>query len=103
VVPKGVATDKLSAILQLLKYMLQPKQQAITFDKGYFYPGPAVKGVTIDMAPQASQDVISKFGRPEYKDLIANNPNETSLPASDQVTAFDTWDRTVPGDKVGKK
>jgi putative spermidine/putrescine transport system substrate-binding protein len=103
VVPKGVSTDKLSAILQLLKYMLQPKQQAITFDKGYFYPGPAVKGVTIDMAPQESQDVINKFGRPEYKDLIANNPNETSLPASDQVTAFDLWDRTVPGDKVGKK
>jgi putative spermidine/putrescine transport system substrate-binding protein len=103
VVPKGVSKDKLSAILQFMKYMLQPKQQAITFDKGYFYPGPAVKGVTIDMAPQESQDVISKFGRPEYKDLIANNPNETSLPASDQVTAFDTWDRTVPGDKVGKK
>jgi putative spermidine/putrescine transport system substrate-binding protein len=103
VVPKGVSTDKLSAILQLIKYMLQPKQQAITFDKGYFFPGPAVKGVTIDMAPQESQDVISKFGRPEYKDLIANNPNETSLPANDQVTAFDIWDRTVPGDKVGKK
>jgi putative spermidine/putrescine transport system substrate-binding protein len=103
VVPKGVSTDKLSAILQLIKYILSPQQQAVTFDKGYFYPGPAVKGVTIDMAPKESQDAITKFGRTEYADLIANNPHETSLPAADQVKAFDTWDRTVPGDKVGKK
>ena len=26
---------------------LTPEQQAIAYDKGYFYPGPAVKGVTL--------------------------------------------------------
>ena len=98
-IPKGISNDKLSAILNLLQYMLEPKQQAITYDKGYFYPGPAIKGVTLDMAPQASQDVITKFGRPEYTDLIANNPQETSLPADAQVTAFGLWDTKIGATK----
>jgi putative spermidine/putrescine transport system substrate-binding protein len=51
------------------------------------------------MAPQHSQDVIAKFGRPEYASLIADNPVQTSLPAAAQVTAFDTWDRLVGSKK----
>ena len=51
------------------------------------------------MAPQASQDVITKFGRPEYADLIANNPQETSLPADAQVTAFGLWDSKIGATK----
>jgi putative spermidine/putrescine transport system substrate-binding protein len=95
VVPKGADKDKLSAVLNLMKFALQPKEQAITYDQGYFYPGPAVKGVTIDMAPQKSQDTIREFGRPEYDDLIKNTPKETSLPAGAQVAAFDLWDKKV--------
>ncbi len=98
-VPKGVSKDKLAAILQLVQYMLDPKQQAITFDSGYFYPGPAIKGVTIDMAPQKSQDVVRQFGRPEYDDLIKNNPVEVSLPPQDQVTAFQLWDQKIGSTK----
>src|SRR6266536_808961 len=85
IVPKGITADKLSAILNLLRWMLTPEQQAKAYDKGYFYPGPAVKGVTLDMAPQESQDAIEKFGRKEYDNLIKNNPQETSLPAEQQV------------------
>ncbi|NJC66770.1 extracellular solute-binding protein [Planosporangium flavigriseum] len=92
-VPNGIGTNKLSAVLNLIRYMLQPKQQAITFDNGYFYPGPAVKGATIDLAPTDSQDVIRKFGRPEYDNLIRNSPKETPLPADAQARAFDLWDR----------
>ena len=94
-VPKGVSNDKLSAIINLLQYMLTPQQQAIAFDKGYFYPGPAVKGVTLSMAPQASQDAINTFGRAEYAGLIANNPQESSLPAEQQVAAFAKWDTEI--------
>jgi putative spermidine/putrescine transport system substrate-binding protein len=95
VVPRGVDRNKLPAVLGLIRYMLQPKQQAITFDRGYFHPGPAVKGVTLDMAPADSQDVIRKFGRPEYDDLIKNNPKETPLPVEAQSKAFDLWDQKV--------
>lgn len=52
-------------LIDVLNYILQPKQQAIAYDAGYFYPGPAVKDVTIEMAPQESQDTISEFGRPD--------------------------------------
>jgi putative spermidine/putrescine transport system substrate-binding protein len=102
VVPKGVSTDKQSAILLLLQHMLTPEQQAKAYDKGYFYPGPAVKGVDISMAPAASQKAIQDFGRPEYDQLIASNPLEVPLDAKSLVAAFDKWDRDVGGAKVKK-
>jgi putative spermidine/putrescine transport system substrate-binding protein len=102
VVPKGVSADKQSAILLLLQHMLTPEQQAKAYDKGYFYPGPAVKGVDISMAPADSQKAIQDFGRPEYDQLIANNPLEVPLDAKSLVAAFDKWDRDVGGAKVKK-
>ncbi|GAA0362359.1 extracellular solute-binding protein [Actinoallomurus spadix] len=101
-IPRGVSADVLSADLQLIKWMLTPQQQAKAYDTGYFYPGPAVNGVTISMAPAKSQQTIRQFGRPEYEKWIAQFPKETSLPAKEQVTAFDQWDRTVGGGKVHK-
>ncbi len=100
VVPKGVSADTMSAIVNLLQFMLTPKEQAIAFDSGYFYPGPAIKGVTIDMAPADSQQVIQKYGRPEYDQLITSVPNETSLPADQQVAAFAKWDQLIGAAKA---
>jgi putative spermidine/putrescine transport system substrate-binding protein len=95
VIPKGVDKDKMSAILNYLKFAMEPKEQAHNYTGGYFYPGPAVKGVTLDMAPPKVQEQIKQFGRPEYDDLIKNNPKETSLPADAQVEAFSIWDQKV--------
>ena len=100
VIPRGVSEDVLSADLALIQWMLKPQQQAKAYDKGYFYPGPAVKGVTLDMAPQESQDAIKQFGREEYDDLIKDNPQETSLPAEQQVAAFQQWDREIGSGKT---
>jgi putative spermidine/putrescine transport system substrate-binding protein len=100
VVPKGVSADKQAAILQLLQFMLTPEQQAKAYDKGYFYPGPAIKGVELAQAPQESKDAITEFGRPEYDKLIADNPTEVPLDAKALVAAFDKWDREVGGSKV---
>jgi putative spermidine/putrescine transport system substrate-binding protein len=100
VVPRGVSDDVLAANLALIEWMLTPDQQAKAYDKGYFYPGPAVKDVTIDMAPKESQDAIEQFGRPEYEDLIKDNPQETSLPAEQQVAAFQRWDREIGSGKT---
>lgn len=98
-IPKGVSADVVAADLKLIAWMLKPDQQAIAYDDGYFYPGPAIKGVTLSMAPEKSQETIKKFGRPEYAALIANNPVQTSLPSSAQVAAFDQWDRKVGSQK----
>lgn len=100
VIPKGVSPDQMSAVLNLIEWMLQPDQQAIAYDDGYFYPGPAVEGVTLDMAPEESQEAIEEFGRPEYEQWIEQYPKETSLPAEQQVTAFDIWDRTIGAGRV---
>jgi ABC-type uncharacterized transport system YnjBCD substrate-binding protein len=100
VIPDGVSPDELSAALNLIEWMLQPDQQAIAYDSGYFYPGPAVDGVTLDMAPEESQQVLEEFGRPEYEAWIEDYPKETSLPAQQQVAAFDTWDRTIGSGRV---
>lgn len=95
VIPKGVSDEKVNVLLDVINFVLQPKQQAIAYDEGYFYPGPAVKDVTLDMAPQASQDVIAEFGRPEYEDWIANNPLEIPLEPARMVDAFRIWDEQV--------
>src|SRR3954451_24428929 len=95
VIPKGVDKDKMSAVLNLLKFMMEPKEQARMYTAGYLYPGPAVKNVTLDMAPTEVQTQLKPFLRPEYDDLIKNNPKETSLPADAQVKAFELWDQKV--------
>src|SRR3982751_3863639 len=74
VIPKGVDVDHQAAILLLLAHMLTKEQQAKAYDKGYFYPGPAVKDVDLAMAPADSQKALTDFGRPEYDQLIAGNP-----------------------------
>ena len=100
VVPKGIAEDKLAVLLDLMTYLLEPEQQALAYDDGYFYPGPAIEGVGIDMAPPESQQVIEEYGRPEYEDMIAEHPKETPLIGDPLVTAFDKWDREIGGSKV---
>jgi putative spermidine/putrescine transport system substrate-binding protein len=97
-VPKGLAADKMAVILDMMGFMLTKEAQAFTYDAGYFYPGPAVKGVTLDMAPAESQAVIKEFGRPEYDKMIADTPAELPLDPDKMVVAFRMWD-----EKVGAK
>lgn len=99
VIPKGVPKDKLDALFKLMNFLLEPAQQAMTYDDGYFYPGPAVKGVTLEMAPAHSQEVIRKFGRPEYAKLLAERPHVQPLSAQAMVAAFQKWDREIGSQK----
>jgi putative spermidine/putrescine transport system substrate-binding protein len=99
VIPNGVPKEKLDVLHKMMNFMLEPAQQAMTFDDGYFYPGPAVKGVTIDQAPAKSQDVIKKYGRPEYAKLLADRPHVVPLNATAMVAAFQKWDREIGSQK----
>jgi putative spermidine/putrescine transport system substrate-binding protein len=94
-VPKGVSNDKLAVLIDLMNHLLTKEQQAYTYDEGYFYPGPAVKGVTIDMAPEDSQKAIKEFGRPEYEQLITGAPLEVPLDPEPMVQAFRRWDEEI--------
>lgn len=94
-IPKGLSDDQRNASLALIDWLLTPEMQAITYDAGYFYPGPAIKGVTLDMAPADSQASVSAAMRPEYEDAIAKFPNTTQLPPADLVKAYEMWDKLV--------
>ncbi len=82
-----------------MTFLLSKEQQAYTYDEGYFYPGPAVKDVTLDMAPPESQAAIKEFGRPEYEKWIADNPIELPLQPDQMVVAFRAVDEQVGGAK----
>ena len=99
-IPKGVPPEKVAVILDLMAYLLTPAAQAYTYDKGYFYPGPAVKGVTLAMAPKESQDVLKEYGRPEYDGWIAKFPHTQPLDSKAMVDAFRLWDQQVGTQKT---
>jgi putative spermidine/putrescine transport system substrate-binding protein len=98
-IPKGVSQDKLAVLIDFLNYMLSPPAQAMTYDDGYFYPGPAVKDVPLSMAPAASQKVIAEFGRPEYEKEITSHPQELPLLPDKLVYAFSRWDEEIGSKK----
>ena len=70
------------------------------YDRAYFYPGPAVKNVTLDMAPQESQDAVTSVQRSEFDRLSEELPIEMPLGAVPLVRAFEIWDERVGGGKV---
>jgi putative spermidine/putrescine transport system substrate-binding protein len=99
-VPKGLSQEKLAVVLDLMAFLLKPEQQALTYDKGYFYPGPAVKNVPLSMAPKESQDVIKEYGRPEYDQWLAKFPHAQPLDAKALVDAFRKWDQEIGAQKT---
>jgi putative spermidine/putrescine transport system substrate-binding protein len=100
-VPKGLDQDRKNVVFALITYMMKPKPQAVTYDNGYFYPGPAIKNVPLTLAPADTQKKITAAMRPEYDKAIADFPNETSLDPAAMVLAFDMWDKLV-GAKIKK-
>jgi putative spermidine/putrescine transport system substrate-binding protein len=99
-VPKGLDADRTNAVINLLAWMLRPEQQAKAYDQAYFYPGPAVKDVTLDMAPQESQDAVNSVLRPEFDELISTATVELPLDARSLVKAFEIWDERIGSGKV---
>lgn len=98
-IPKGLDPERVAVLLDIISYLLTPAQQAFAYDDGYFYPGPAVKDVSLSMAPESSQKVIKEFGRPEYEALIADVPKEMPLDADKMVLAFRRWDEEIGAKK----
>ena len=98
-IPKGVSNEKVAVLIDFLNFMLSPPAQAMTYDDGYFYPGPAVKDVPLSMAPAASQKVIEEFGRAEYAQAITAAPQEIPLLPDKLVYAFSRWDEEIGSKK----
>ena len=100
-VPKGLDNDRKNVVYALITYMMKPKPQAITYDNGYFYPGPAIRDIPLTLAPADTQKKVTAAMRPEYDKAIKDFPNQTSLDPAAMVIAFDMWDKLV-GAKIKK-
>jgi putative spermidine/putrescine transport system substrate-binding protein len=93
--PKGLTDAQKKATLSLMAWLLRPDMQALIYDDGYFYPGPAIKTVTLNRAPKDIQERIKSAMRPEYDKAIKEFPLTTQLGAKELVEAFDMWDKLV--------
>ena len=100
-VPKGLDDARKNATFSLIQWLMTPEMQAVTYDNGYFYPGPSLKNIPLSMAPQKSQDAIKPALRPEYDAAINSRPNSPQLDSKALVEAFDMWDKLV-GAKIQK-
>ena len=98
-IPKGLGAERVSVLLQLMAFMLQPAQQALTYDKGYFYPGPVVD-VPLSQAPAESQQLVKEYGRPAYDEWFTQFPIETPLTPDRLVMAFRRWDEQIGAKKA---
>lgn len=101
-IPKGIAPERVAVLLDLINYILTKPAQAMTYDKGYFYPGPSVRDVPLSMAPADDQAVLKEYGRGDfYPKLFAETPMDTQLDPKPLIYAFNRWDKEI-GAKVGK-
>ena len=89
----------MNVVLDLMVHLLKREQQALTYDTGYFYPGPAIKNVPYSLAPQASQKVLRDFGRVEYVLWSLEHPHTQPLTAERMKMAFKMWDDAVASPK----
>lgn len=94
-VPRGVPDAKLAVLLDLIGFLLTKEAQAFTYGVGSFYPGPAVAGVTLDMAPRRIRDRVRAAERPHYEGLIADYPAVAPLDAGKLAYAFRRWEEQV--------
>ncbi|WP_433557066.1 extracellular solute-binding protein [Pseudonocardia xinjiangensis] len=98
-IPKGVSPQTLYVALELIKFTLQPDQQALTYATGSLIT--ANKNVKPSDAPADGQALLQQFGRPDfYPQALASGQNHPPLPPATMVKAFDLWQREV-GSHVG--
>ncbi len=97
--PRGLPTERVAVLLDVVAHLLSKPSQALAWDEGYLYPGPSVKDVPLSLAPASSQATLSEYGRPEYAALMADNPFEAPLDPVLMVQAFRRWDEEIAGSK----
>jgi putative spermidine/putrescine transport system substrate-binding protein len=95
--PKGLDSNTQNVILQLMAWLLTPQAQAMTYDDGYFYPGPAIQNIPLSMAPTKSQQEMAQYGNSDFDTMIANTTTVNPLSADNLVAAFNKWNQDIGG------
>jgi len=98
-IPKGVPRDQIDIIVDLMKFMWTPEQQALTWSA---FIGPVVKSATIASAPKNIQDDVKEFWSPEYDQIGTTWKVSPPLGVKQLSYAMDRWDREIGADRVKK-
>jgi putative spermidine/putrescine transport system substrate-binding protein len=93
--PTGLDKDSQIVVRNLIKYLLSPSAQVLSYAKGYFYPGPAIKEVPLTDAPQDIQGPVNQFLSADYANWISSTVVVSPLLPDDLVTAFNKWSSDV--------
>jgi putative spermidine/putrescine transport system substrate-binding protein len=99
-IPKGVPQNEIDVILDLMKFMLRPEQQALTW-RGFI--GPVVKSATLDKAPPEIRDYVKDIWRPEYNEIGTKWKVVPMLEVRKLNYAFDRWDKEVGAQKIKRQ
>lgn len=98
-IPVGVPKDQVDVILDLMKFMRRPDQQALTWTA---FIGPSIKAATLGKAPKEIQDQVKEFWRPEYDQIGSRWPVKPALAVKQATYAMDRWDREIGADQIKK-
>ena len=98
-IPKGVSAAEQEVILDLMKFMRRPEQQALTWKA---FIGPSIKAATLDRAPADIQQLVKEHWRPEYTDMEKKYKIVPQLPVKDLIAAMDRWDKEVGAQRIKK-
>jgi putative spermidine/putrescine transport system substrate-binding protein len=98
-IPKGISAAEQDVILDLMKYMRRPEQQALTWKA---FIGPSIKAATLDRAPADIQTLVREYWRPEYTDMEKRFKIVPQLPVKDLIAAMDRWDKEVGAQRIKK-
>lgn len=98
-IPKGVSAAEQEIILDLMKFMRRPEQQALTWKA---FIGPSIKTATLDRAPADIQKLVAEHWRPEYTDMEKKYKIVPQLPVKELIAAMDRWDKEVGAQRIKK-
>jgi putative spermidine/putrescine transport system substrate-binding protein len=96
-VPKGVEAGHVAVDLALIKYLLEPQQQALTVPFRAAFP---VQGVAVTMAPADAQSRYRKFGSPDFNArLLATAQAKNPVVGDNVQVKYDTWNKLIGSKK----
>jgi putative spermidine/putrescine transport system substrate-binding protein len=98
-IPKGISPAEQEVVLDLMRFMRRPEQQALTWKA---FIGPSIKAATLDKAPPDIQKLVSEHWRPEYTDMEKKYKVVPQLPVKPLVAAMDRWDKEVGAQRIKK-
>jgi putative spermidine/putrescine transport system substrate-binding protein len=98
-IPKGLPQDQMDVVVDLMKFMRKPEQQALTWAA---FVGPTIKAATIDKAPKDIRELVQEFWRPEYDQVGTKWKVSPPLGIKELSYAMDRWDREIGASQVKK-